>query len=99
MDPMCIQNSWAIYSSTTVYSTTEVAGFFFRVHTLSEGARPTQGLIADSRMRRRDMARSFDSGEGSCKRLGTASLDADDSQFCSAAVTGEDVRIGLEIGS
>ena len=72
---------------------------FFRVHTLSEGARPTQGLIADSRMRRRDMARSFDSGEGSCKRLGTASLDADDSQFCSAAVTGEDVRIGLEIGS
>ena len=45
------------------------------------------------------MARSFDSGEGSCKRLGTASLDADDSQFCSAAVTGEDVGIGWEIGS
>ena len=33
------------------------------------------------------------------KRLGTASLDADDSQFCSAAVTVEDVRIGGEIGS
>ena len=65
MDPMCIQNSWAIYSSTTVYSTTEVAGFFFRVHTLSEGARPTQALIIVSRVRKRDMARLFDSGEGS----------------------------------
>ena len=32
-------------------------------------------------------------------RLGTASLDADDSQFCSAAVTSEDVRIGWEVGS
>ena len=44
----------------------------------------------------RDMARSFDSGEGSFKQPGTAILDADDSQFCSAAVTGEDVRIGWD---
>ena len=34
-----------------------------------------------------------------CKRLGTASLDDDDSQFCSAAVAGADVRIGWETGS
>ena len=92
MDTMCTQDLWAIKAVQQLL-------LYLRVHTLSEGARPTQGLIADSRMRRRDMARSFDSGEGSCKRLGTASLDADDSQFCSAAVTGEDVRIGLEIGS
>jgi len=65
MDPLCAQNPWAI---TAVLLCTAVQRFlFFRVlvHTLSEGARPTQGLIADSRMRRRDMARSFDSGEGS----------------------------------
>ena len=28
-----------------------------------------------------------------------ASLDADDSRFCSAAVPGDDVRIGWEIGT
>ena len=28
-----------------------------------------------------------------CERLGTTSLDANDSQFCSAAVTGEGLRI------
>ena len=59
MDPMCAQNPWAI---------TAVQEFlFFRVlvHTLSEGARPAQGLLVVSRVRRRDMARPFDSGEGS----------------------------------
>ena len=88
MDTMCAQNPWATP--------------FFRVlvHTLSERARPTRGLTIVSRVRRRDMARFFDSGEGSTvKRLGTASLDADDSLFCNAAVPGEDVRIGQEIES
>ena len=57
------------------------------VHTLSEGAMPTQELIRFSWMRRRDMAMLCNSGEGSLyTRLGTASLDADDSQLCSAAV-------------
>ena len=61
---------------------------------LSEGARPTQGLIFVSRVRRRDAARSFDSGEGS-------SLSDSVRPFStpSAAVTGEDVRIGWEIGN
>ena len=43
-------------------------------------------------MRRQDMAVLSDSGVGSFlyKRLGAASLDADDSRFCIAAVPGED---------
>ena len=51
----------AIYSSS---SRTAVPFFQVLVHTLCEGARPTQGLIL-SRVRRRDMDISFDSGEGS----------------------------------
>ena len=64
MDPMCAQNPWAI---TAVLLCTAVQQFFlfFRVHALSEGARPTQGLTIVSRVRRRDMARLFESGEGS----------------------------------
>ena len=60
MDPMCAQNPWAI---TAVLLCTAVQQFLlFRVlvHTLSEGARPTQGLIIVSRVRKRDMARSFE---------------------------------------
>ena len=53
------------YSSTAVYSSAAVPFFRVLVHTLWEGARPTQGLIIVSRVRRQDMARSFDSGEGS----------------------------------
>ena len=52
-------------SRTTVYSSTAVPFFRVLVYTLSKGARPTQGPIIVSRVRRRDMARSFDSGEGS----------------------------------
>ena len=39
--------------------------FQLLVHPLSEGARPTEGLIVVSRVRRRGMARSFDSAKGS----------------------------------
>ena len=64
MDPMCAQNPWAI---TVVLLCTAVRQLFlfFRVHMWSEGARPTQGLIIVSRVRRRDMAKLFDAGEGS----------------------------------
>ena len=83
MDPTCTHNPWAI---TAVLLCTHV----------SEGARPTQGLIVVSRVRSRGMARLFDLGQGSSvndsARL-VSSLDADDSQFCSAAMTAE-VRIG-----
>ena len=83
------------YSSTAVCSSTAVVPFILSTR-VSGGARPTQGLIIVSRVRTRDMARLFDSGEGSSvndsARL-VSSLDADDSQFCSAAMTAE-VRIG-----
>ena len=64
MDPMCAQNPWAI---TAVLCTAVQQFLFFRVlvHTLSEGARRAQGLVIVSRVRRQDIARSFDSGEGS----------------------------------
>ena len=67
MDPMCTQNPWAITAVLlcTRYSSTVVVVPFFVVQTLSEGARPTQGLIIVSRVRRGDMARLLDSGEGS----------------------------------
>ena len=48
-----------------MYNSTAAPFFRVLVHTLSEGARSTQGLIIVSRVRRRDMTRSFDSGEGS----------------------------------
>ena len=83
------------YSSTAVYSRTAVVPFCSSTH-VSGGARPTQGLIVISRVRTRGMARLFDLGQGSSvndsARL-VSSLDADDSQFCSAAMTAE-VRIG-----
>ena len=66
MDPMCAQNPWTI--AAALLCTAALQQFlFFRVlvQTLSEVAMPTQGLIIVSRVRRRDMARSFDSGEGS----------------------------------
>ena len=63
---------------------------------MSEGARPTQGLIYRFSGAYKGMARLFDLGQGSSvndsARL-VSSLDADDSQFCSAAMTAE-VRIG-----
>ena len=83
------------YSSTAVYSSTTVVPFFSSTH-VSEGARPTQGLIIVSRVRTRCMARLFDLGQGSSVNDSAwlvSSLDADDSQFCSAAMTVE-VRIG-----
>lgn len=62
-----------------------------RLHTSSEVvARPTQELINLYRMRRRDMARVFDSGVGtSITGLGMGSLDADDWCFAVAAMPGE----------
>ena len=56
MDTMCTQDLWAIKAVQQLL-------LYLRVHTLSEGARPTQGLIIVSRVRRRDMARLFDSGK------------------------------------
>ena len=102
MDPTCTQNPWAITfpffsstRSTAVYSSTAVVLFFSSTH-VSEGSRPTQGLIVVSRVRTRGMARLLDLGQGSSvndsARL-VSSLDADGSQFCSAAMTAE-VRIG-----
>ena len=74
---------------------TAVVPFSSSTH-VSEGSRPTQGLIVVSRVRTRGMARLFDLGQGSSvndsARL-VSSLDADESQFCSAAMTAE-VRIG-----
>ena len=52
------------YSSTAVYSSTTVVPFFSSTH-VSEGARPTQGLIVVSRVRTRSMARLFELGQGS----------------------------------
>ena len=63
MDATCTQNPWAI--TAILLCTVQQFFLFFRVHTLSEGVRPTQGLIIVSRVRRRDMARLFDSGKGS----------------------------------
>ena len=62
-----------------------------RLHTSSEVvARPAQELITLYRMRRRDMARAFDSGVGtSITGLGMGSLDADDWCFAVAAMPGE----------
>ena len=65
----CVPRTRGYYSSATVYSTAVQQFLFFRVlvHTLSEGAinGPTEGLIIVSPVRRRDMARLFDSGESS----------------------------------
>ena len=97
MDPMCTQNPWAItvLLLCTAVPGTAVAPCFSSTH-VSEGARPTQGLIIVSRCAYKGMARLFDLGQGSSvndsARL-VSSLDADDSQFCSAAMTAE-VRIG-----
>ena len=53
MDPMCTQNPWAItVSLCTAVPGTAVAPFFSSTH-VSEGARPTQGLIIVSRVRTR----------------------------------------------
>ena len=99
MDPTCTQNPWAItavlqqYCCVQQYSS---CSFFFEYTKVSEGGRPTQGLMVVSRVRTRGMARLFDLGQGSSvndsARL-VSSLDADESQFCSAAMTAE-VRIG-----
>ena len=64
MDPMCTQNPSAI-TAVLLCTAAQQLFLFFRVHTLSKGARSTQGLIVVSRVRGRDMARLFDSGEGS----------------------------------
>ena len=100
---MCIRdrNPWAI---TAVLLCTAVQQFLlFRVlvHTLSEGARPTQGLIIVSRVRRRDMARSFDSVEGSSvsDSIRLVSMPTTRSSAVLRCCGGEDVRIGWEIGS
>ena len=58
IDPMRTQNTWAVTAVQQLLLS-------FRAHTLGEGARPTQGMIIVSRVRRRDMARVFNSGEGS----------------------------------
>ena len=55
---------------------------------MSEGAKPAQELICLSRVRDSYTVRL--GNRLLYKRLGTASLDADDSRFCSAAVPGED---------
>ena len=53
MDPMCTQNPWAItVLLCTAVPGTAVAPFFSSTH-VSEGARPTQGLIIVSRVRTR----------------------------------------------
>ena len=51
------------YSNCCVQQSSGVVSF--QVRTWSEGSRPMQGLIIVSRVRRRDMARLFDSGKGS----------------------------------
>ena len=64
-EPVGYYGSTAVYA---VYGSTAVQQFLFvlvLVHTLSDGARPTQGLIIVSRVRRGGMARSFKSAEGS----------------------------------
>ena len=93
MDPMCTQNPWAItvLLLCTAVPGTAVAPCFSSTH-VSEGARPTQGLIIVSRCAYKGMARLFDLGQGSSVN-DSCCLDADDSQFCSAAMTAE-VRIG-----
>ena len=65
MDGLCTQNPWAITAVLLCIAVQQFLFFRALVHALSEGARPTQGLIIVSRVRTQDMARSFDSGEGS----------------------------------